>query len=177
MSKRGRGASRHGSTVGLQWFRELESPGVDSFPKKLACFKRSRSRWSQLPLCFLPESESESKSLFPESLKPYHSGGFWQQPCLVRVRTYSISISRYAWSPFRIWMGKYAEFRKVKRLMFTDKREKNPSETPEVAKPTRVFYRDFSRVWREYYVFQLRGIQYIVIISLYWSPLPLNIHP
>ena len=41
-------------------------------------------------------------------------------------------------------MGKYAEFRKVKRLMFTDKREKNPSETPEVAKPTRVFLQGFS---------------------------------
>ena len=31
-----------------------------------------------------------------------------------------------------------------------DKREKNPSEKPKVAKPLRVFHEDFSRVWSEY---------------------------
>ena len=33
-----------------------------------------------------------------------------------------------------------------------EKREKNPSEKPEVAQPPRVFHEDFSRVLSEYYV-------------------------
>ena len=45
-----------------------------------------------------------------------------------------------------------------------DKREKNPSEKHEVAKPPRVFHEDFSRVSSEYYVILLSEAQNIVII-------------
>ena len=47
-------------------------------------------------------------------------------------------------------LGQYAVICKAVSTNIHDKREKNPSKKPEVAKPPRVFYEDFSRVWSEY---------------------------
>ena len=63
-------------------------------------------------------------------------------------------------------MGQYAVIREAVSTNIHDKREKNPSEKPKVAKPPRVFHEDFSLVCREYLSIPLRGSQHIVPIEV-----------
>ena len=64
------------------------------------------------------------------------------------------------WSAKRYWQ------------IFTDKREKKPSEKHEVAKPPSVFHEVFSRVWSEYLKFCWAKLSILPLFLDFWSPQP-----
>ena len=64
------------------------------------------------------------------------------------------------WSAKRYWQ------------IFTDKREKKPSEKHEVAKPPSVFHEVFSRVWSEYLKFCWAKLSILPLFLVFWSPQP-----
>ena len=64
------------------------------------------------------------------------------------------------WSAKRYWQ------------IFTDKREKKPSEKHKVAKPPSVFHEVFSRVWSEYLKFCWAKLSILPLFLVFWSPQP-----